>query len=272
MRIDFIKVNPVQNMTILVKSSHDRGLYREIAAKLMGYDSVCAEQVGFIEPVENRMALVRVQMMGGEFCGNAAMSMAAVIARDSGFRTGETRIIPLEVSGADRTLECEVTAAEQSYICKIEMPAPKEIKKVRFKVSGNAIEADLVRIPGISHIIIGAGDHSHDLESFAGEAMDSLPDLIEDEAFGLLFFNEEKLSMTPVVYVKDIGVPVWERSCASGTTAIGAYLALRTCGDVELAVDQPGGTSVVYTQSSGCAMRIWVKAEVKIAAEGTAFI
>lgn len=54
--IDFIKFNPTQNMTILVKSNHPVDEYKHIATKMMSYDNVNAEQVGFIEKSNKKEA------------------------------------------------------------------------------------------------------------------------------------------------------------------------------------------------------------------------
>jgi len=259
MNIEFIKADPAQNMTIFVKSNHDRSLYKEISERLMKYNSVYAEQVGFIESPGNQAAWARLQMMGGEFCGNAALSLAAVIARDKGLKNGETMTIPLEVSGVNGILNCEVVMNDQVYICKIEMPAP-------------VIEADMVRFPGITHRIIDAREVAPENNSYIEETIKSLLAADENEAFGLMFFDEAKQFMTPVVYVKDIGSIVRERSCASGTAALGAFMSSNKCGDIEFAVNQPGGSITVIVKGSAHSFRIWIKTEVRIAAEGTAFI
>lgn len=47
--IDFIKFNPTQNMTVLVKTNYPVEEYGHVASKIMSYDNVHAEQVGFIE-------------------------------------------------------------------------------------------------------------------------------------------------------------------------------------------------------------------------------
>ena len=44
--IEFIKFNPTQNMTILVKTNYPVEKYKHIASEIMSYDSVYAEQVG----------------------------------------------------------------------------------------------------------------------------------------------------------------------------------------------------------------------------------
>ena len=69
MDIQFIKTSPTQNVTILVLTQVPRASQPEIAAQLLRYDGVGGEQVGFLEP--SQTARARLQMMGGEFCGNA---------------------------------------------------------------------------------------------------------------------------------------------------------------------------------------------------------
>lgn len=259
MNIDFIKTDPAQNMTILVKSRHERGLYKDISKELMRYSSVNAEQVGFIEAAERQGAWARLHMMGGEFCGNAAASLAAVLARDRGLNENRVHRIPLEVSGADDIINCDVTVNSLSYTCKIEMPTP-------------AIEAGQIRFPGISHVIVSAGEVPPDDDSIIEKTIGRLLPDVKEEALGLMIFDEEKKFLTPVVYVKDIGAPIRERSCASGAAAIGARAASRARGEIEITINQPGGVITVTAKESANRIRIWINTEVRIAAEGTAFI
>ena len=46
--IDFLKFNPTQNMTVLVSTNSPKEEYQSIASQLMSYESVYAEQVGFL--------------------------------------------------------------------------------------------------------------------------------------------------------------------------------------------------------------------------------
>ncbi|MCL1808756.1 MAG: hypothetical protein FWG42_03195 [Clostridiales bacterium] len=271
MKMNFIKTSPAQNMTILVRDILDRSMHWTVAQKLMRYDSIHAEQVGFIESAADTAASARLQMMGGEFCGNATMSLAAVVAKDTGLNEGETLETMLEVSGADSILKCEVSAQGDVFVCKAEMPPPKEIAKISFTVSGSPVEADIVHLPGISHIIVDAAQLS-DQKAFAEEAIAELSEKIKGEAFGIMFFDEAKQFMVPVVYVRDIGAPIWERSCASGTAAVGTCMASRDCKDTELEVGQPGGAITVIAKNQGSGTRLWIKTGVRIVAEGVAYV
>ncbi len=76
MQVQFVKLSPAQNVTILVKDPVPREDQPKIAAGLLSYDSVGGEQVGFLEDSDH-CARMRLQMMGGEFCGNASMSLVA---------------------------------------------------------------------------------------------------------------------------------------------------------------------------------------------------
>jgi len=66
MKLDFIKINPAGNITILIDNFniYDKDIAK-ISEELMREDNLHAEQVGFIK--DNHL-----QMMGGEFCGNAS--------------------------------------------------------------------------------------------------------------------------------------------------------------------------------------------------------
>lgn len=49
MKINFIKVNPVENMTLFVLDQIPRKDHIRISNKIMDYSNLHAEQVGFIE-------------------------------------------------------------------------------------------------------------------------------------------------------------------------------------------------------------------------------
>ena len=89
MTIHYLKFSPTGNITILVTTPVPRDRQGEIAARLLAPDCVGGEQVGFIEPPSDPRAAARLQMMGGEFCGNATMSVGAMLARSAGLPDGE---------------------------------------------------------------------------------------------------------------------------------------------------------------------------------------
>ncbi|MCD8036295.1 MAG: hypothetical protein LUE88_02795 [Clostridiales bacterium] len=127
MKVDFVKLSPTENMTILVKSPVEREKQLHVGAEIMKYSSVYAEQAGFLEKPENPEAEIRLQMAGGEFCGNATMAAAAYTAFQHGLKAGEKTDIKLEVSGAEGVLTCAVEALEDGFRGTVNMPLPIKI-------------------------------------------------------------------------------------------------------------------------------------------------
>ena len=109
MSIHYQKYSPTGNVTLLVTTPVPRKDQPGIAARLLGPGGVGGEQAGFIEPAGDARCPARLQMMGGEFCGNATMSLGAMLARERDLTDGEALDLMLEVSGLDAPVPCRIT-------------------------------------------------------------------------------------------------------------------------------------------------------------------
>ena len=78
MTLQYTVIDPTKNITLLVTTPVPRAHYARIASHLLAREKD-AEQVGFLEPSDGQDAGLR--MMGGEFCGNATMSLGAWLCR-----------------------------------------------------------------------------------------------------------------------------------------------------------------------------------------------
>ena len=266
MKLKFAKMNPTENMTILVLSPVTREYQPDIAAKLMSENSVGAEQVGFLEKVSLPGAIARLQMMGGEFCGNATMSLAALIANEEGLADGAKKSYPLEISGADHLLHCRILRLGDSYEGSVEMPLPERISEEELEPG---ISLPVVRFPGIAHVIV----QENKIDPAAARAV--IPrwcGRLETEALGILLCNGDFNRIRPLVYVQETGSSVWERGCGSGTAALGAYLAHEAKKDIQISISQPGGVISVKALYQGCVSSIEITGRVQIAAIGDAFL
>lgn len=85
---------------MLVESPVPREAHAAIAARLLAVDGVGGEQAGFLEPPSLPGARMRLQMMGGEFCGNASMSTRRAPRLAGRPADGAEADFALEVSGA----------------------------------------------------------------------------------------------------------------------------------------------------------------------------
>ncbi len=249
LKLDFIKFSPTENMTVLIESKLSREKYIKVSNQIMNYNNVNAEQVGFIEEnVEKN--LVRLQMMGGEFCGNATRSLAAYLQykKHNCIQYIDDKIIvPLEVSGADDMQYCEVeeTQHENIFNVSVKMPLHQSIEEFEIDFKGKLLKGCLVFFQGITHLIISSRNIDSK-ELFYLEVKKKLSDL-EYDALGIMFFEEEKIYIEPLVYVRATESIVWEKGCGSGSAALGVYLTMQNKRSMDIVINQPGGELEIKT-------------------------
>lgn len=271
--VDFVKCSPTQNMTILVKSKHPTDAYTHIASKLMSYDSVYAEQVGYIDTPINRAAAAHLQMAGGEFCGNACMSLAAFIASEKSMKPNEWTEIILEVSGIDKLLNCSVRRIATGYSCSVTMPTPQLIEERIIHYEGNDLVVTIVRYPNFIHMVIEVDEFHSSIKGKAESLAKLLGLTMGANLIGILLYKVKSEELAPLIYVPHVDSMIWERGCGSGTATIGAYLAWKHKEKISAAIKQPGGIIQVhanYQEEDTASLHI--EGIVNIVAQGKAFI
>lgn len=268
MELKFIKTSPTENMTLLIETPVPRERQLSVAQRLIAYGSVYGEQAGYIEAPQSPPAAKRLQMMAGEFCGNATLSLAAWLAKEAGLSVGETRAYLLEVSGAAGLVRCEITKGETDFFGKVAMPLPKSVGRRSFSLDGEQMELATVEFEGITHIIVSAASWSTERAERAAKAWAAeLP-----AAFGILLLDEQEYTLQPLVCVQGVSL-IWERGCGSGTSAVGVYLAQKEGRNVALSLKQPGGIMGVEAEvTDGKITALSMTGRVFIVAEGTAYI
>jgi len=276
MILDFVKMSPAENMTVFIINKLDRKDHIRIAKKLMKNSSIGCEQVGFIEESLNGSSL-RLQMMGGEFCGNASRSFAAYMVhkrypmilkeKDGSY------LIPLEVSGLEKELIIKVkeTPTENIYYSSVIMPLPERIEEVEFITNDKSINSTRVDFPGITHYIVDKIQIS-DRPLFFQLVKDKMKEKNYD-AFGIMYYDFQRSYLEPLVYVKDTDTLIWERSCASGTCALGVSMSHKIKGSINYEIEQPGGTLGVHlVYENNTVSSISLDGLVEIVAEGKLYI
>lgn len=254
MKIQYIVANPSGNVTILVLSPVEKSLHSVLAERLLQQNPI-AEQVGYVTMTEGQP--LRVDMMGGEFCGNASRSTAAYALSLTGKDKGTYDV---SCSGCDTILQTEVTkGGDQTYTAFIEMPMPEDMEAVLVDVGGMPSRFFRVALPGIVHFVhIVTAIDDVDKEQF----WQALYDYAKDdgyEAFGLILFDPQKLRMIPAVYVTATDTLYWENSCGSGSAVVAATLAVLGKKDVHCDVRQPGGTiSIAATVTEGALQHLYI--------------
>ena len=169
--------DPAGNITAIVESPVHPGDRVSISKAILALGK--AEQVGFaVSPLLGGDG--RLQMMGGEFCGNAARSFGYLLATER-YLSGQHKI-SVEISGADAPLS--VTADLHLGTAAAEMPLPLGMSTL--PVAGQALP--LVELPGICHVILEGQAPSYTLVQQVLDAARPLP----YEAIGVMFLSQEK--------------------------------------------------------------------------------
>ena len=233
MRVNIIKADPTGNATILVTTPVAAECRASSAEKLMRISGGWAEQVGFVSRLPD--GTPRLDMMGGEFCGNASLSLAAYLAGRSALEETETA---LSVSGAPGSVRCAVRRSGGDWLGTVTMPLPLAVGEESFPLGGEELAYWTVRLPGMTHVVVPRGELSRQQAEYVIGAWCQRSG---GGALGILLLDAAALRMEPLVFVRDTDTAVWERGCASGTAAVGAYLACRSGGAVAADVSQPGG-------------------------------
>lgn len=229
MEISYVVVSPGGNDTALINGLiFDAQLRNQINYNIMT-ENPNVEQVGFYEYSSEYPVL---QMAGGEFCGNALRSYAFLLLK------GKTGELLFEVSGVKQMLKSGIDKDGNIFA---EMPI----------LNGNvvkSIQTDMFRVDleGISHIIVPTTNYAspseRKIEAFKILTELNLTKLIP--AAGVMFVNttNDQLSVDPVVWVRDIKTLFFETACASGTIAVGIWLAERNnLLNQSISVLQPSG-------------------------------
>ena len=249
----YVLLDPTGNLTCLVTDPVPPDMRGAVTDMLMDR----CEQVGYLTRAGT---MPRLEMMGGEFCGNAAMACAAYLAEKAG-AVGKTAV-PLSVSGASEAVECVVRPLSPGlWEGRVKMPPVRECRPV--DLGGR--KAYLVSMEGIAHLITeGPPLEKAEAEKLLIKTAPALP----EEAAGLLQWDGEL--MRPLVLVKKSGTLVWENGCGSGTTALCAYLALSR-GVTRADVRQPGGTILAEAElRPGGPVRVAITGRIRFRGEGCA--
>ncbi|WP_303148448.1 hypothetical protein [uncultured Cloacibacillus sp.] len=276
MKLKYIKANPSGNTTVFITSPVPRHLYPSIASIIMKPEYLAAEQVGYIEPSLKITEGVHLEMMAGEFCGNASRCFAAWQVMKKGGTTNNDNIISLniDVSGTKNILPASVKMTNDAYTydVNVEMPLPQKILLGKDLELG---EYGIVDFNGIVHLVLW--NIKPDVK-YIELAYRILSDIgISDDAIGLMFLNTQSLSMsmTPLVYIKNLKSLIWENSCGSGSSAVAAILSIKSRKNITQALLQPGGiltVNAVWDDDMNQIRKIYLSGRINFTSEGTLYI
>ena len=252
----YVVLDPTGNITCLVLDPVSLHEEAEVTRRLMAE----CEQVAYLEAPSLPGSAGLIRLMGGEFCGNAAMASACYLASLRNIPDQAHVTLPMEVTGIDGILSCMVFRSESGWEGTVTMPHVLSV--FPFSIGEKVLTA--VRMEGILHLIdsdpvpLPAPDAESLLLAAARE--------VWDEAVGLLQWDAASGRMKPLVYVRQSNTLVWETSCGSGSAAVGAWKALQAGeGTVVTDISQPGGIiRVTATVRNRAVQQVLISGKVRI--------
>ncbi|WP_411355434.1 hypothetical protein [Peptoniphilus harei] len=233
---NYFRANPCGNITGFVVAPVYPGYRKAYTDCIMEQIDKDVEQVGFISPAYEGAPL-RMDMMGGEFCANATRAYGLYSA---GFYDTDGLVdIEVYVSGHEGTTDVIADVKNQKAYVALDAPIGRE----NLTIDGK--DCTLIKLPGISHLVVEAEED----KDFVNKALEVLKKDHKDEAYGVLFFNKEKLEMIPYVYVEGSETLFREGSCGSGTIAVVNYLEddiVKLDEDYKISIKNPAGELEVF--------------------------
>lgn len=259
MNLTYCIANPAGNITVIVTSPVEKSDYAEISRYLLQQIDG-AEQVGFLVPPIIG-GDVRLEMMGGEFCGNALRCAGLYHGKmHPDFKSG---VVKTEISGCDRVLDVWIDGENGEVEGEMPLPVDTDIAmlwKTRI--------ADAVIFDGIVHCI-SEQDHSDIKPAWLKESLRSLAMQYHTSAVGLIRLDREKTEITPTVYVVSTDTMISEGSCASGSEAVAVCLAENEPdGIYTYNLKEPGGVlRVAVTKASGSVVSVRIGGHIALSEE-----
>lgn len=233
---NYFRANPCGNITGFVVAPVYPGYRKAYTDCIIEQIDKDVEQVGFISPAYEGAPL-RMDMMGGEFCANATRAYGLYSA---GFYDTDGLVdIEVYVSGHQGTTDVIADVKNQKAYVALDAPIGRE----NLTIDGK--DCTLIKLHGISHLVVEVEED----RDFVDKALEVLKKDHKDEAYGVLFFNKDKLEMIPYVYVEGSETLFREGSCGSGTVAVVNYLESdidKLDEDYKIAIKNPAGELEVF--------------------------
>lgn len=179
-----------------------------------------AEQAGFLIPSKSHF-----EMAGGEFCGNAARSAAILLSEIE-----HKPQVSFTMSGYDGRVSATVEkTGEKTYSVECTFPGlPTDLREATLS-DGQVVS--VVDLGGIVHVVVEAPFPSEPTiyQAQHRSIMQELG-LSERSAVGVVWIERigSGIAMHPVVWVRDVDTFFYERSCGSGTIAVGKVTGVRS--------------------------------------------
>lgn len=241
----FSKWSPGGNTTLLFPSAGIApSLQSRLARQALSESCLGGEQAGYVDASGPSL-----RMAGGEFCVNASRALGAMLACDDDCLKQPDDIschcpscVPLPQAADGRagaTPSADALEMQRFYEVSVSgWPSPVQLH-VRGRAPHWRVEArlrlpeitiqrkaegiHLVRLPGISHLLLDGQIHNQPEDCYTAAALlRERHELEQEEAVGVIWWRvlQGQLGMLPLVHVRDTRTDFLESACGSGALAL----------------------------------------------------
>lgn len=210
MKVRTIQADPSGNITLYVLDPVPQENRKELNRQLLALDP-SVEQVGCLSFKEDQP---QVEMMGGEFCGNATRSAGACALFYQGKKEGEYQVT---CSGCPTPLPVSAKKIRENlYDATVQLPPPLSIGKIRLSYERESVECQEVVLPGITHYVYFTLNVDEvDQDQLFYSLQREISRGTEPEAYGLMLVEISTLKVIPIVYVSATGTLYHEKAAAA---------------------------------------------------------
>lgn len=212
----YYKINPGGNTTAILKGDFTKQEKIKLAKKIMSKDKAI-EQVGFWVCPKDINNNGRLDMAGGEFCGNAIRALGMLICRE----TGKTNL-KIESSGTKEIIEIFIKGDTSSI----------KLSLNNFRASENVCS-----LQGIKYVFLSRSVEKEEAYEILKRKFSKY------SASCVISYKKEKnlYVIKPIIWVRDINSLIEETACGSGTLALAYLIYLKRKLKI-FKIKQPSGT------------------------------
>lgn len=217
MKLKYYIINPGGNITAIVRGGFTKKIKLKIAKNIL-VSKPSIEQVGFWVNVKNKNSDARLEMAGGEFCGNALRSLGALLAYYK-----KKNLYLIESSSVKNI---------------IKLKSSTRLSTIALKLNSLKYKNSICGMPGIKHFL-----SNKKFNKLGAKKILQKNKLLTNKAAGVISYKNIDTStylIRPIVYVRDTKTMYEETSCASGTLAL-SYMLYKNTGIKKLNIIQPSG-------------------------------
>ncbi|MBQ4567327.1 MAG: hypothetical protein IJA79_04265 [Desulfovibrio sp.] len=284
--LSFSKWSPGGNTTLFLPAADVPSRQQaSLASHVLGERFLSAEQAGFVDIAQRRL-----RMAGGEFCVNASRAFGALLALRECERSPRQALLDgmaqASYGGEAYEHRCEIMVSgwQSPVVLHVhgcapcwEVTASLRLPLLHPRQSGPGMT--LVRLPGISHMLLDAT--MHPMPEAHQQALEQTMLLLRqtwqlenDVAVGAIWWREVQgqLEMFPLVHVRDPRSICLESACGSGALALALALS-QSGGKRRFDILQPSGSLLhVALREEGEERRAEIGGPVHLVARGTVWL